>query len=1654
MNGNFFGEVAMGWDKVDQSAGEEKDELFLMAESLSTNFSLFPDDQNAIEHHISGLILPSEIKKRLLALSDLDVDAYIESVVLPSEDPARKSAPEVIRGIAEDIADEQLEGPFYSAVITLNFGLRLREVGVIAQNRSARNGVWLPEHHRMASYWIERFSRRSIPVVCFLDTPGADAEEKANSDNQAHAISYLIAEMSHLDVPNLGVIFGLGYSGGAIPLAASNLLLSVRDGVFNTIQPKGLSSIARRLNFSWQECAKYVGISSYQLYEQGCIDGIIDYSPLDDKHRINLTRAIVTGISSVENGTTDFVKCNPYILQHYRRSVMRYISPSKTIQKMQTSESLSLTRSPTEYSNVFGVAYRYLRYLAMRCRIKCTTVSQYGRLARYVAPSGELQKRAALEKKRLFLSWFQDSEKLIYEESIAKAWKNYRDKKTSVHDERGSIAQFIFGDPAKNFERSRNDLIFVLSVYLHHRWKADAVGNFLELRSCLTNVKQVELLFRVSDFEKPRALIKQLKDSQDALALQLRTLFSFEGKKLFDNRWIEKKSDIYLQRQLATEFNTLIGQVDSFDVRLLLDENSVDKKVFGEIQAMQKQELEPEEVVALNRSVLVQYFSGKIATSLYKVCDQFKQMTLIDVLLDESLKQYFVEALEFLVQFDVLFDQCILNLNDIAKEAHKTHSFSKKSLQAFLDKAFEVIDKTIQLTGESAGSNSSQETFLRYYLRFFDSKKRADYLKKIEAWKQHAFPHLSDPLLVIVTCLFDRLLPSFIQAKFESKRYDNRVLPRFIGRRKNFWYQLTVAYQDLLINELIAKSKKAHKITVEEVIKRYTTHFEELNKDLITSDPVQFPGFRLSIENALKNAIVPCGVVTGIGTLKIKGRSISAGLVISNIPFQAGAFDMASAVKFCKLMVECSKRKLPIICFVSSGGMQTKEGACALFSMAVVNDRITRFIRDKNLPIIVFGFGDCTGGAQASFVTHPLVQTYYFSGTNMPFAGQIVVPAHLPCRSTLSNYLSSVDGSMQGLVKHPFWNEIDDKLSKIDPEIPLPIESVEEVIGRVMKGRFDAKLPKSAPSSQEVKDIIFAPVKKVLIHARGCTAVKLIRIAKQEKLRIVLVQSDPDMHSLPAELLNKKDQVICIGGNTSDESYLNAMSVLRIAQHESVDALHPGIGFLSENPHFAEICRSHGINFIGPTVSSMEAMGNKSNAIKTAMHVGVSVVPGSHGVVPNIESAINIAKDIGYPLLIKAVHGGGGKGIRIVESEEHFQSEFMRVSTEARNAFGNGDLYLEKYIKSLRHIEVQVLRDKLGNTLIVGLRDCSVQRDKQKIIEESECVCITEELKEAAYDYSRKLANEVGYIGAGTVEFIFDLDNQQIYFMEMNARLQVEHPVTEKVSGVDIVSQQFRIASGESIEHVEVLEDGHAIEVRINAERLQLHSDGEVHFRPDPGKVTHCLFPREENIDVITMIDSGRSIPPYYDSLVAQIIVKGKDRIDAIDRMIAYLDKVEVEGISTNIVLVKHILNDKVFRTENYNTSFLSSFWERIDVKELIRETESFAKLAEQGILAESISIENSSELKVLAPSAGIFYSTPTPVDPDYVNVGDEIGIATVICQLEAMKLFTPLALDDFNEPTQKLYEDGKYEVVRVNVSNGQQVNAGDLLFVIRPVGK
>ena len=440
-------------------------------------------------------------------------------------------------------------------------------------------------------------------------------------------------------------------------------------------------------------------------------------------------------------------------------------------------------------------------------------------------------------------------------------------------------------------------------------------------------------------------------------------------------------------------------------------------------------------------------------------------------------------------------------------------------------------------------------------------------------------------------------------------------------------------------------------------------------------------------------------------------------------------------------------------------------------------------------------------------------------------------------------------------------------------------------------------------------------LKKVLIANRGEIAVRIIRACREMGIRTVAIYSEADKDALHVKLA---DQAICIGPAQSAKSYLNIKAILEAACLTGADSIHPGFGFLSENANFAKICEEMGIKFIGPNHKLIELLGNKSKAKETMKKAGVPVVPGSDGLIYSKEEAVKLAEKIKYPVILKASAGGGGRGIRIAHNKEELEKAYSLVKQEAKVSFNDDSIYMEKFIENPRHVEIQVLADEHGNGIHLGERDCSVQRRNQKIIEETPASIIDDETRKKMGEVAVKAVKEIGYTNAGTIEFLVD-KNKDFYFMEMNTRVQVEHPVTEMVTGIDIIKEQIKIASGEklSIKQKDVKMTGHSMEARINAE------NPDKNFMPCAGTITGLHIPGGNGIRVDTAIYSGYTIPPTYDSMIAKIIVHGKTREESIAKLKSAVAELVVDGITTNADFILRILDNKNFQTNNYDTSFI-----------------------------------------------------------------------------------------------------------------------------------
>jgi acetyl-CoA carboxylase biotin carboxylase subunit len=438
--------------------------------------------------------------------------------------------------------------------------------------------------------------------------------------------------------------------------------------------------------------------------------------------------------------------------------------------------------------------------------------------------------------------------------------------------------------------------------------------------------------------------------------------------------------------------------------------------------------------------------------------------------------------------------------------------------------------------------------------------------------------------------------------------------------------------------------------------------------------------------------------------------------------------------------------------------------------------------------------------------------------------------------------------------------------------------------------------------------------KKVLIANRGEIALRIIRACRELDIQTVAVYSEADRESLHVRFA---DDDVCIGPAPARESYLKIPRLIAAAEITGADAIHPGYGFLAENAEFAETCAASNITFIGPTAEQIRLMGDKATARRTMADVGVPIVPGTPGPVEDVDEALSFAREIGFPVIIKAAAGGGGKGMRVANDPEDFARAFQLARSEALSAFGSGDVYVEKYLARPRHIEFQILGDSHGNVIHLGERDCSVQRRHQKLIEEAPSPAMTPELRQRMGDDAVRGAKAIDYVGAGTIEMLLDSDGSY-YFMEMNTRIQVEHPVTEMITGVDLVKEQIRVAAGErlSVRGLPPLR-GHVIEVRVNAE------DPTRNFQPSPGRIEVFNPPGGPGVRVDTHIYTGYTVPPYYDSLLAKLICQGGTRMEAIKRMQIALDSFIVEGVTTTVPFLGRVMQNPRFQAGEVDTKFL-----------------------------------------------------------------------------------------------------------------------------------
>ena len=462
-------------------------------------------------------------------------------------------------------------------------------------------------------------------------------------------------------------------------------------------------------------------------------------------------------------------------------------------------------------------------------------------------------------------------------------------------------------------------------------------------------------------------------------------------------------------------------------------------------------------------------------------------------------------------------------------------------------------------------------------------------------------------------------------------------------------------------------------------------------------------------------------------------------------------------------------------------------------------------------------------------------------------------------------------------------------------------------------------------------------MKKILVANRGEIALRVMRSCKEMGIATVAVYSEADKG---APFVRFADESVCIGPPPSSESYLKMDTIIEVSKELNVDGIHPGYGFLSENSTFARKVTEAGITFIGPSPEAMEVMGDKLSAKEAVKKYDIPLVPGTEGAIDDMKEAVEVAREIGFPVLIKASAGGGGKGMRIVEREEDLESEVKLAISEAKSAFGDGSVFIERYVAGPRHIEIQVMADTHGNVVYVFERECSIQRRHQKVIEEAPSAVLTPERRKEMGECAVDVAKACNYVGAGTVEFLYD-ENNNFYFLEMNTRLQVEHPVSEMISGLDLVQEQIKVARGEKLAYTQddLKINGHSIEVRVYAE------DPQNNFLPDIGKLVRYRHPEGEGIRVDDGFEEGMNIPIYYDPMISKLVVHGKDRDDAIEKMIEAIDNYQISGVETTMGFCRFALNHEAFRSGKFDTHFVKHFWDPKGIMEADKGAQEVAAI-------------------------------------------------------------------------------------------------------------
>lgn len=1348
------------------------------------------------------------------------------------------------------------------------------DVAVVGQNSTAttKAGMYTPEDHKKLIDFLDRVNVEKRVLHSYVDTPGADAGKEANQNYQSEMIAAALQRVTNMKVPHICYMVGQGGSGGAIVIkGGANRTFIVKDGFYYTIHPIGLGFIARSLKLSNQEVPQLIDCSPFELVRDGHVDGIIK-TDITDK--------------SKDLDTSDMLRL--------------FFDAYKNVDE-EVKEVMHTEDAMEDYLDYLSDVY-------------------------HVGVNMDQFKK------------FGGDKKVFVESVLDQAHKNFLELHPESIDM--SYEDFVKKELWQFDERVRHKLNMEKSKQMQRYKTAEQV-----LREPITDrkVDRVEVKDSVDEGEASRKFVESLRE-QDCDYL-LRKMDEMQ------NTWRSFNS---LRKRTLKEAKKKLGKMYSVTEESNIDEQDVlidyilYSLISGEGYAYAHDVLMP----VLNKKEGLDDVFVLLANS-----DHDSAAFLLSCAPEKTLKiAAFYRVLD---GFATELCKNPLNLIDQLnqeKEGGDIYISGEYLLEKF-DAAMEGVD-------------INEEDFFNWFSDKDCSEWHKKAIKFIMQYNNKVDPRRKQ-VAPIIEAVLEYIRSKTTQKKswFKSvKRNNARVLLSQLNLKEvdfpNLWAMIQLTQKDRntqwLLEDVkleeqarLKKIPKTHpKLSIDYWLDYLPGDFHETNGDMMPYNCLNFPKFgtriRQNIEDETKK--YKGALTTGVMKMEYDGSDFEYGLALSNPGFQAGAIDQSSGIKMDELLDECMERKIPAVFVISCGGMNTKDGVGALESMARLTRKIDEYKRRTGLPVVMVAFGDSKGGFEASILNHPDVITYYLSGTDKLFAGRGTVPEFIPVNVSL---VDLVEEPKFGLLKDPRMEDYDEFYGKlVDIWGPEKVnkanfdlnEELNKIFHEVTKGDFRKTLALDHYMEVHTKEegsngIDFCPklnelegdeleaalerlrFDSVLIANRGVIKGKLVTACRNIGITPILMHVPADKDSLTYSVAPNKIKTVSSYGNSED--------VIACAKLNGVEAIAYGYGFFAEDPVHHEKALKAGLINIAPPLEAVQTCSQKVKTLQAMMDAGVPVQEGSKGIVPDLDAAYEVCERIGYPVILKADTGGGGRGIKIVRKKEDLKAKWTEVKTQAASVFPTDDVFIEKFVTNARHIEFQVLRDHWGNVVVFDERDCTLQRKGQKMLEESPSSIVTPEMRAEIKKAVKTAAENLNLIGPNTVEFLLDMDTNAFSFMEVNPRIQVENEVTgirysSEKKEIDLVEWQLKIARGEKIGFTQEEMDRqveneprHTIELRLCAEDIAKD------FAIDPGKVTDISLPKIDGVVIDLAIKKGKTLSGSYDSMFGTLIASAENREECFAKLREALEKIKVDGVFTNMPVLKVVLDDeRVCEGSDYNIKY------------------------------------------------------------------------------------------------------------------------------------